>query len=201
RELTELGLGDELAAAAVATAELAYHDRFGNRIWSEPRGYEAGYRWPQYSIHRGRLQMVLLDAVQRRMGRDAVRTGLTLERFKQMGDRVCLWLRDRRHFCQVAASADILVGADGIHSATRAQLHPGEGPPIWNGVHTWRAVSKATPFLSGRTMIMAGSNRNAKFVAYPISGPISSGGQAGGNWGGGVRPGPGSALKHAGRTR
>ena len=48
RELTELGLGDALRTAAIATAELVYHDRFGNRIHTEPRGLAAGYAWPQY---------------------------------------------------------------------------------------------------------------------------------------------------------
>jgi len=108
RELTELGLADELAAAGVATSELAYHDRFGNRIWTEPRGCEAGYRWPQYSIHRGRLQMLLLGAVLGRMGSDAVRTGFGLERFEQTRGAVRLWLRDRRNCRQVTSSADVL---------------------------------------------------------------------------------------------
>ena len=89
RELTELGLGDALGAAAVATAELVYHDRFGNRIHSEPRGRAAGYRWPQYSIHRGALQRLLLGAVRDRLGADAVRCGLALARFEQTGEAAC----------------------------------------------------------------------------------------------------------------
>jgi 2-polyprenyl-6-methoxyphenol hydroxylase-like FAD-dependent oxidoreductase len=201
RELTELGLADELAAAGVATAELAYHDRFGNRIWTEPRGCEAGYRWPQYSIHRGRLQMLLLGAVLGRMGSDAVRTGFALERFEQTRGGVRLWLRDRRNCRQVTSSADALVGADGIHSATRALLHPDEGRPIWNGIRMWRGVSEAQPFLSGRTMIMAGSNRHAKFVAYPISAPWAGCGRAEINWVGEVRLGQKAAMEPGGWNR
>ena len=67
RELTELGLEDALAKTAIATAELAYYNKHGQRIWSEaarPRG--AGYHWPQFSIHRGELQLILLDAARER---------------------------------------------------------------------------------------------------------------------------------------
>ncbi len=75
RELTELGLGDELAATGIPTAEHVHFDRHGNRIWGFACGLNIGYRWPQYSIHRGELQMILLAAVRARLGADAVRTG------------------------------------------------------------------------------------------------------------------------------
>jgi 2-polyprenyl-6-methoxyphenol hydroxylase-like FAD-dependent oxidoreductase len=168
RELTELRLGGVLEATGVPTSELVYHDRFGSRIWSEPRGRAAGYRWPQYSIHRGELQLLLLRAVQERLGAEAVRCGVALEGFEQSADRVRPQLRDRRSGRRCTLDADVLIGADGIDSAVRAQLYPGEGGPRWSGIGMWRGVSEAEPFLTGRTMIMAGSNRHAKFVAYPI---------------------------------
>ncbi|MBX6386630.1 MAG: flavin-dependent oxidoreductase [Microbispora sp.] len=146
RELTELGLADRLAEIGVATAELAYFNRYGTLIWSEPRGLAAGYAWPQYSVHRGRLQMLLLDAVIERLGPDAVRTG---SRITGPGDE------------------DLLIGADGIHSAVRAHFYPDEGPPPWNGLVLWRGVTYGEPFLTGRSMIMAGDGTQ-KFVAYPI---------------------------------
>ncbi|MEU6431551.1 flavin-dependent oxidoreductase [Microbispora sp. NPDC046973] len=146
RELTELGLADRLAEIGVATAELAYFNRYGTPIWSEPRGLAAGYAWPQYSVHRGRLQMLLLEAVVERLGPDAVRTG---SRITGPG------------------TEDLLIGADGIHSAVRAHLYPGEGPPPWNGLVLWRGVTYGEPFLTGRSMIMAGDGTQ-KFVAYPI---------------------------------
>src|SRR5438105_655567 len=129
RELVELGLGAALAGVGIPTAELVYHDRFGSRIWSEPRGVGAGYRWPQYSIHRGDLQMLLVAAVRERLGGDAVRTGTVFEGFRQDGDEVHLELRDRSTGSRSAMSSDVLVGADGIHSAVRRQLHPEEGAP------------------------------------------------------------------------
>src|SRR5690349_10355492 len=75
RELTILGLGDRLAAAGVATAELAYFNKFGSEIWREPRGIAAGYRWPQYSIHRGVFQQLLLDEFAATVGGGHLHTG------------------------------------------------------------------------------------------------------------------------------
>jgi 5-methylphenazine-1-carboxylate 1-monooxygenase len=167
RELTELGLGEELAAHGVATAEITHFDRFGNRIWGEPRGVAAGYRWPQYSIHRGTLQSLLLRAVQERLG-DVVQTGLAFDSCLETPGGVTVRLR-KRDGGTLETTADVLVGADGLHSAVRAMLHPGEGPPIGSGIRMWRGTTEGAPFLTGRTMIMAGSNSAAKFVAYPIT--------------------------------
>lgn len=169
RELTELGLGDELAALGVATEELVHYDRHGNRIWAEPRGRAAGYRWPQYSIHRGELQMTLLRAVRERLGPEAVIAGLAFEACVPTPEAVQVRLRDRATGERVERVAAGLVGADGLHSTVRAWLHPGEGPPIGNGIRMWRGVALREPFLTGRSMIMAGCNTWAKFVAYPIS--------------------------------
>jgi 2-polyprenyl-6-methoxyphenol hydroxylase-like FAD-dependent oxidoreductase len=169
RELTELGLGEELEAAGIATRELVYHDRFGGRIHAEPRGRAAGYRWPQISIHRGELQRLLLGAVHERLG-GIITCGLRLERFEQHAGGVVAEVRERASGALRTIEADFLLGADGIDSAVRAQLHPDEGAARWSGIAMWRGISEAEPFGSGRTMIMAGSNRCAKFVAYPIRG-------------------------------
>lgn len=156
RELTELGLAARLEEQAIATAELAYHNRFGSLIWSEPRGLAAGYRWPQYSIHRGDLQMLLLREVEASGVR--VLTGHELTGFGE----------SEAEFADGSTLGfDLLVGADGIRSTVRARLYPDEGPPPWNGLVLWRGTTYATPFLNGRSMIMAGDGEQ-KFVAYPI---------------------------------
>lgn len=165
RELTELGLADELAAIGVPTAELAYFDRHGTQIWSEPRGRAAGYLWPQYSVHRGRLQMTMLDAVHHRLGDDAVTCGA---RVRSVGsDSEGATVTWGVAGAEQQLRADVVIAADGIHSTIRAQWHPDEGAPLWNGAVLWRGTSLAPPFLTGRSMIMAG-HRDVKFVAYPI---------------------------------
>ncbi|MEQ1701701.1 MAG: FAD-dependent monooxygenase, partial [Ilumatobacteraceae bacterium] len=152
---------------AVATTTLAYFSRHGQRIWAEPRGLAAGYRWPQLSIHRGTLQRILLSTVQERLGADAVRTGHQLLRFEHTDDGVRAFFHDRRSGGDVTVDAAALVAADGIHSAARQQLHPAQGPPIWNGAQLWRGAVEHEPILDGRTLVWAGSPRQ-KFVGYPI---------------------------------
>src|SRR5438477_11233032 len=88
RELIELGLHDRLDASAVRTCELAYFSKHGKPIWSEPRGLEAGYKWPQFSIHRGTLQQILLDAVIERLGPECIRTSSHVREWLDTGDFV-----------------------------------------------------------------------------------------------------------------
>src|SRR5437660_632206 len=122
RELTELGLGGELAATGIPTAEMAHFDRHGNRIWGFARGRNIGYRSPQYSIHRGELQMILLAAVRDRLGPGAVRTGTAFVSFAESPAGVIVRVRDRSSGTLSALRGDVLVGADGLYSRVRAQL-------------------------------------------------------------------------------
>jgi 2-polyprenyl-6-methoxyphenol hydroxylase-like FAD-dependent oxidoreductase len=169
RELTELGLAGHLAQTGVETAEQAHFDRHGTLIWGEPRGRALGYDWPQYSIHRGQLQMILLRAVRERLGEDAVRTGTEVTAFTERDDAVEVHAASRDGGPATTLRADALVGADGFYSAVRAQLHPGEAPPRWSGVVLWRGITEAKPFLTGATVAICGSNAAAKFVAYPVA--------------------------------
>jgi 2-polyprenyl-6-methoxyphenol hydroxylase-like FAD-dependent oxidoreductase len=169
RELIELGLHERLDAAAVATQELAYFSKRGRPIWSEPRGLEAGYKWPQFSIHRGTLQQLLLEAATERLGAANILTSHHLSDWTETSNGIRASFIDKATG-QPAGDYDgaVLIAADGIHSAARQKLYPDEGPPIWNGRILWRGVTSAKPFLSGRTMIMAG-HETLKFVCYPIS--------------------------------
>jgi 2-polyprenyl-6-methoxyphenol hydroxylase-like FAD-dependent oxidoreductase len=175
RELAELDLLDGLDAVAVRTTELIYAHRLGATIVRRPCGLQAGFELPQLSLHRGRLQGVLLAAVRDRLGPHAVRTRQRLVGFEQDADGV------RARFADgTSVSGDALVGADGIHSAVRAQLVPDEGPPRWNGVQMWRGASEWPQFRGGRSMIVSGGTA-AKLVIYPI-GPGTRPGYALTNW-------------------
>ncbi|AJZ84295.1 FAD-dependent monooxygenase [Streptomyces antimycoticus] len=193
RELIELGLGDELAAIGVATAENVYADRSGRRVFTEPRGVAQGYRWPQYSVHRGELQRLLLAAVRERLGAEAVRTGARVVGFDDSAERtgpgkrggVRVRILDRATGTVEESAARALIGADGLHSAVRAALHPQDGPLLWSGIRMWRGTTRAEPFLTGRSMVIV-RDGDAELVAYPIGG-----GRV--NWVGQVRvsePGP-----------
>ncbi len=172
RELTELGLAERVARLGVAPGTLAYCNRFGQPIWREPRGIEAGYRWPQLSVHRGHLQLELLAAVRERLGAGAVLTGHRLVAVEPGEDT------DVARFDspggEVRVRAGLVVGADGIHSALRRQWYPGEGDPVWNGLTLWRGTALVPAYLDGRTMVMAGDGEQ-KFVAYPVGAPDAAG--------------------------
>jgi 2-polyprenyl-6-methoxyphenol hydroxylase-like FAD-dependent oxidoreductase len=167
--LDALGLLRALEAVAVATKEAAWLNRFGQTIHTEALGRAAGEAYPQLSIHRGELQMVLLDAVLTRLGRDAVRTGQRCTGFVQDDGGVTVHLAESVGGAALPPlRADVVVGADGLHSAIRAALFPAEGAPIYSGVNLWRGVTRMRPILSGATMVQAGWLAQGKLVAYPI---------------------------------
>jgi 2-polyprenyl-6-methoxyphenol hydroxylase-like FAD-dependent oxidoreductase len=182
RELTELGLGDALAATGIPTREMLRVDRHANRIVGQDCGRFAGYAWPQYSVHRGELQMLLLDAVVERLGPAAVRTGLVFESYAEDQCGVDVALHARTGGTPIGLRADVLIGADGISSAVRRQLHPDEGGLLWSGIRMWRGIAEAGPYLTGRTMIVAGSHKNGRLVVYPISKSAEDRGRALLNW-------------------
>jgi 5-methylphenazine-1-carboxylate 1-monooxygenase len=179
RVLAGYGVVDRLLAQGVETRELVYHNRHGQRIWAEPRGKFAGFEAPQISLSRGALHFGLLEAVEARIGADRVIRDRRLTSFAQSADRVDLQFTDSSGGSH-AASADLMIAADGMHSAARAQLYPGEGKPIYSGRTLWRATSIAKPFLTGATMIMAG-HQDQKFVCYPIE-PVRPDGLQRINW-------------------
>ena len=168
RELTELGLAAELARTGIAMQRLSYFNKLGQLVWSEPRGLAAGYKWPQYSMHRGQLQMLLLRAVRERIGSNNVRGGLRLFSFAQNRDRVTATFKVGGSATPVTDDSDILVGADGIHSTVRHQLFPNEGEPRFAQQLLWRAAVDAEPLLGGATMIIAG-HFDQRIVVYPMA--------------------------------
>jgi 5-methylphenazine-1-carboxylate 1-monooxygenase len=182
RELIGLGLGEMLAANAIETRALKYLSRYGQEIMEDPRGRAAGFRWPQYSIHRGALQMILLQAVRERLGPDAIRTGHHLTAFEQDESAVDAVFADKSTGARRGSvRGDLLIGADGMHSTVRARLYPGEGPPSFSGMMMWRGIVESEPFLDGRTMIIAG-NWNQEAVVYPVSREAAQRGRSLINW-------------------
>jgi 5-methylphenazine-1-carboxylate 1-monooxygenase len=169
RELAALGLEAELARAAISTQDATFFNRFGQLIYQEPLGRAAGYEHPQFSIHRGDLQMILLEAFRARAGQDRLATKhhcIAVEQDKN-GVRV--------HFSDGPDGKDrstvrgrVAIACDGINSAIRKQFFPGEGEPRYSGINMWRGVTRWKPILSGASMVRAGWLSHGKMVIYPI---------------------------------
>ena len=123
----------------------------------------------------GALQRVLLARVQQELGATAVAVGHRLTSFESKDGRA-LGVFEGPDGEPVTLEADLLVCADGIHSAARRQSYPLEGPPKYSGRLLWRATTLAPAFLGGATMIMAGHEAQ-KFVCYPIEPPRGDGRQ------------------------
>ncbi|MEM7339429.1 MAG: flavin-dependent oxidoreductase [Actinomycetota bacterium] len=180
RELIDLGLGDELTSLGVETREWALVGRNGNDVYAEPRGRGAGYAWPQYSVHRGRLQMMLYRAVCDRLGADAVTTGA---RALASSDTTGGAQLDVTHRDGTNSSVEgaVVIAADGLHSALRAQRHPAEGPPKWGGAILWRGTALGPPIRTGASFTLVGSLEQ-RFVHYPIGTPDPDTGLQLQNW-------------------
>ena len=169
RKLNELGLLDVLDRTGIRTRELIYLNRFGQKVWSELRGMHAGAPVPQFSIHRGRFQKALYDAVVERLGPEAVVTGMKLAAFSQDEGGVTVQFTDAKDgLGSRTVRGAALIGADGIHSVVRKIFYPNEGRPSWNGVMMWRGAAEFPQYLDGETMFIGGG-MGAKFVLYPIA--------------------------------
>jgi len=173
--LDSIGLLPAVRALGVETSALVFANRHGQPIYEDRRGVAAGYSHPQLSVHRGQLQMLLWDEATRRLGAERLRSGARVTGCTQDETGATAHLQ-RADGTTESLRCDVLVGADGIHSALRRQFYPDEGAPCWNGMMMWRGTTFARPFLDGRTMVQAG-HRRAKFVVYPIAPPAADGTQ------------------------
>lgn len=188
RVLTNLGLQEKIAKMAIETSDLVYFNKFGQQFWTEPRGRFAGYKWPQFSLHRGGLQMLLFNEVVEKLGEKSVQMNCHLSHFEQTENEVIAHFIDRDTNKIIAQeSADILIGADGINSVVRQQLYPSEGPPIYSENILYRGTTIMKPFLNGKSMAMIGSLKQ-KMVVYPI-GAVDEKGMQLINWVGNLKEG------------
>jgi 2-polyprenyl-6-methoxyphenol hydroxylase-like FAD-dependent oxidoreductase len=166
-ELAEFGILDAIEKVSVKTRDLRYVNKFGQHILSELRGRYAGHELPQFSIHRGMLHGTMLTAVRERAGPETVRAGHRFESFVESSSGVVARFR-KADDSIVEFNGDVLVGADGIHSAVRAQLHPADGGMLWNGTMMWRGTVDWPTFDGGNTMIVSGDMKE-KLLYYPIA--------------------------------
>ncbi|WP_420568520.1 flavin-dependent oxidoreductase [Thalassovita sp.] len=181
RELYDLGIGaDDLDTVGVPAKEWALVGLNGNDIYAEPRGELAGYNWPQYAVHRGEFHMLLYRKFVERAGTDAVRLSCQVTGYEQDAEGVTAIIR-HADGSESRESGTILIGADGIHSNIRAQMHPDQPPIHWGGAVMWRGTTRAKPSRTGSSFLGLGTHKH-RMVIYPISHPDPDSGEAEINW-------------------
>jgi 5-methylphenazine-1-carboxylate 1-monooxygenase len=181
RELYELDIGpNQLDSIGVRAREWALVGLNGKDVYSETRGLLAGYRWPQYAVHRGALQMLLHRTTVERLGPAAVRPGHRVVGYRTDSDGVTAVVQTRGG-TKTQFRAKLLIGADGLHSAVRAQMHPQQPPIHWGGAIMWRGTTLGAPIRSGASFVGLGTHRH-RVVFYPISQPDPTTGLATINW-------------------
>jgi 2-polyprenyl-6-methoxyphenol hydroxylase-like FAD-dependent oxidoreductase len=182
RELYDLGITeDDLDRVGLPAKEWALVGLNGNDIYSEPRGLLAGYQWPQYAVHRGEFHLLLYRNVVERIGPGAVRLGQRVTGYRKTADGGVAALVEHAGGARTEVAGSLLVGADGIHSALRAQMHPGQPPIHWGGAVMWRGTTWAKPIRTGASFVGLGTHRQ-RMVFYPISHPDPKTGLSMINW-------------------
>jgi 2-polyprenyl-6-methoxyphenol hydroxylase-like FAD-dependent oxidoreductase len=182
RELYDLGIGKaDLDRVGLPAKEWALVGLNGNDVYSEPRGQLAGYEWPQYAVHRGQLHMLLYEKVVERIGTDAVKLGSRVTGYRKDAGGGVTALVEHADGSMSQAHGTLLIGADGIHSAVRAQMHPDQPPIHWGGAIMWRGTTWAKPIRTGASFVGLGTHRH-RVVFYPISHPDPTTGLSMINW-------------------
>ena len=182
RELTALGLGESLASQGIENRESCFFNRFGQLIYSEPRGRIAGYPVPEVGIHRGRVHLTLWRAAVERLGAERLVSDHHCVGLEQSGGRVTLRFRSTQTgAAREPITADVVVACDGVNSAVRRQFYP-DDPLCFGGINTWRGVTRAKPFLTGRSYVRVGSIQRGNLVIYPIADDVDGDGRQLINW-------------------
>src|ERR1051326_7192133 len=167
KELSALGLQDELVATSCQPEDYAFFTRHGQLVYREPFGKAAGHQWPHISLLRPDLQRVLLGAVRERIGASNFHTGHRCTGIEQGGGRVTAHFVGPDSTALPDQQGDILIACDGIHSAVRAQFYPDEGPFKFRGYNLWRGVPVHKPFLTGESIARIGA-RHSTMIIYPL---------------------------------
>ena len=175
RELEDMGIGEgDLDETGLPAREWALVGLNGKEIYAEPRGKFAGYKWHQYAVHRGKFHLLLARKVVERLGQDALVLGHKVTGYRKEAGGGVSAIVTALDGTVSEVRGSLLIGADGIHSAVRAQMHPDQPPIHWGGTIMWRGTAKGVPIRTGSSFIGLGTDRH-RVVLYPISAPDADG--------------------------
>jgi len=160
RALAALGLADRILARGHACSGFAFLNHAGRTLGTIDRsGDRARFGWPLTMIRRADLHALLAEACAARG--IATRHGERLASLDPRGDRVVAQLDGGG-----AIEADVVVGCDGLRSATRALALPEAPAPTWTGLddHGGFVAGIDLPFEPGVNVMVFG--KRAFFGAF-----------------------------------
>ena len=167
--LFELGLEKDMDKIGVRTRMAAFYSRHGQLIYKDPRGMDAQFNWPLYSVHRGRFQQLLLRYIRDEVGEKAIQLGQKLVAFRQHPSHVEVDFMNPATNNLHTERGKVLVGADGINSTVRSILYPDESRALWDGIAVWRGVTPIDNlYLDGRTIIFMGNPNDRELIIFPV---------------------------------
>jgi 2-polyprenyl-6-methoxyphenol hydroxylase-like FAD-dependent oxidoreductase len=182
REFTALGLGDELLRTGIENRDSRFFNRFGQLIYTEPRGKFAAYPFPEVGIHRGRLQMLLYRTALARLGPNRIKTNHNCVAVEQDSATATALLEETSSGKSLpSARGSVVIACDGVNSTVRRQFYPKE-QVAFSGINTWRGVTRRKPILGGRSYMRVGSIFTGKMVIYPIIDNVDGQGNQLINW-------------------
>lgn len=163
RLLHRLGVAEALRTVAVLPRALrirGWDDDLPLHTTALGDACRHGYGAPYYTVHRAQLHRVLREAV----GGAQVRTGHRLTDLTEDPGGVDLtFASGARH------RADVVIGADGVHSAVRARL-AGDAP-VFSGSSAYRGLVPADrlPWAAGEPEVRVWPGPGRHLVCYPVS--------------------------------
>ncbi|KGJ97565.1 FAD-dependent monooxygenase [Colwellia psychrerythraea] len=168
RELAAIDITDDLIKGGVETSHYNFYTPQGRQILSDVRGRNAGYDWPQLSIHRGLVQMVLLDKVKQVIGADKIHYSHHLKKYEQTASLVTIHCGDKDSVDNFKCyQGDAMIACDGIHSVVRKKMYPQGDELKYSGITMYRGMTYMKPYLDGKTMLSFG-HWDLKLIVYPI---------------------------------
>jgi 2-polyprenyl-6-methoxyphenol hydroxylase-like FAD-dependent oxidoreductase len=129
--LRAIGVADQVISAGSKVTRSHIRAANGDTLHDARMGeMETQYGEPVVAIHRAALHEILINALKP----NTLKLGIGFTKFEQGKNKVAV------HFDNGETdSADLLIGADGIHSAVRRQMFP-EIQLRYSGYTAWRGV-------------------------------------------------------------
>jgi salicylate hydroxylase len=165
RVLHHLGLGEDLARLSTEPAALIHRDgRDGHLVTAHPMGewYRRTFGAPFVGLHRMALQQLLSGT----WGPGHLHLGCRVEGLEERGEGIRVRCASGEEF-----DADLVVGADGVHSRVRGWIS-GAHEPRYSRTSGFRGLVPAArlPGLPGADALQFWVGPGAHLLHYPIAG-------------------------------